>query len=105
MASIYEYAQKIPTDSASGCVQGDYECQQTFYLKQQNEILAEQQENSQLRTGVESLRGESEQLKSEQLSIYGDGVLFILGVAVIALVIGILIGKRCLRIPKTDSIK
>jgi len=67
--SIYGYAQDLPTDLVTGCVQSDYPCQQTFYLKQQNEILSGQKENAQLKTEVQSLRQELEQIKTTRQTV------------------------------------
>jgi len=102
--SIYGYAQDLPTDSATGCIEGDYPCQQTFYLKQQTEILNGQQttqqlqqENLQLKTDVESLQKEVDQLKTVQQTSQEQpsNNLFttnVLNIAVPFLIVGLVIG-------------
>lgn len=63
-----------PADPETGClpyVQGYQECRQAFFLKQQNEILREQQaqgqlqqENAELKSEIQVLRQEIETLKT-----------------------------------------
>lgn len=64
-------------DPETGCSASDKaafeECKQSFYLKQQNEILVQQQtdsrlqqENTELKTQLETMRQEIETLKTQQ---------------------------------------
>ena len=112
-SSIYDYANKLPVDPTTGCLETDQQCQQTFYLKQQSETLkqlptATTQDNTELQTQVQSLKQEVQTLKQQTNQIQqspanpsnifsGTFIAILLVSVIMALTIGILLGRKVLR--------